>query len=170
MISGGKWQPAPWVYHIVNLNACWAEDWPCGLRSEHDLAVVNRLVAADQRDDDIKAVFARYPCGKKAKEGDFRKYLERTIKKARRNGHLFFSRNKIIPSTPNELKRSLAEIRASEKSAQARQECIADQVTDYFDHHGRFFTDVISDCHRHLDGATHQISDRDLILVMSLRP
>ncbi len=132
---------------------------PVGDRSEHDLVLVNRLVAEDMADDEVRAIFARCPCGEKAREGSFAKYMDRTISKARSNGHLFVPPSKQIPSSPGKLRQMLSEIAASGKKARAIQEATADLIRDFFDRHGKFFTDGSSTCHLHYEGKTYILSD-----------
>jgi hypothetical protein len=135
------------------------ERLPVGDRSEHDLAVVNRLVGAGLSDQEIRGIFARYPCGEKARENGFDKYLARTIQKARRNGDLFLTTERSIPGTAEELQRRIGETRSTETMAPARQEATARAVLDYFDRHGKFFTDGVSTCHLYLDGRSYLLSD-----------
>ena len=80
---------------------------PVGERSENDLAVANRLVAADLTDEDIKGIFARYACGEKAREGCFDKYMDRTLSKARSNGHLYLPAKRSIPATADGLRKRI---------------------------------------------------------------
>jgi hypothetical protein len=135
------------------------EKLPVGDRSEHDLAVVNRLVAAGLPDAAIENVFAHYPCGEKARENGFATYMERTIAKARSNGSQFSPVKGAAPNTPEGLKGQIGEIRVSEKTASARQEAIAQVVLDYFACHGEFFTDGVATGHLHITGQTYLLSD-----------
>ncbi|MFQ5501991.1 MAG: hypothetical protein ACE5EQ_06775 [Phycisphaerae bacterium] len=135
------------------------ETHPVGDRSEHDLAVVNRLVVDEMTDEEVTAIFTRYPCGQKAREGSFNKYMDRTISKARGNGHLFVPSAQRIPLSPGKLRRAISEIAASGKKARAIQEATSDLVRDFFNRHGKFFTDRLSVCHLHYQGKTFILSD-----------
>ncbi|MCZ6654033.1 MAG: hypothetical protein O7D91_13525 [Planctomycetota bacterium] len=135
------------------------EDRLVGTRSEHDQAVVNRLVEAGVDDSQIGALYARYPCGQKARENGFDKYLKRTIDKARNNGHLFLPRKKDIPENADELQRWIGEIRSAGKKAQSGQEAIAKIVVEYFDARATLFTDGRSKCFLTFDGKTVELSD-----------
>jgi len=135
------------------------ETIPVGDRSEHDLTVTNRLVGAGLDDGEIKSVFARYPCGEKARENGFDKYLQRTIGKARLNGHLFLPGKSDVPATPEQLRHRIGEIRSFEKTAPARQEATARLVVNFFDAHGKFFTDGLSKTFVCYEGETLDISD-----------
>jgi hypothetical protein len=135
------------------------EQCTVGDRSEHDLALVNRLVMAGLSDDEVYGIYARYPCGEKARENGFTNYVSRTIAKARTNGHLFVVGGRPTPETPDQLQRRIGEIRATERTAPARQEATAQVVLDYFDRHGKFFSDGTSTCHLHHDGRSYLLSD-----------
>ena len=135
------------------------ESIPVGDRSEHDLAVVNRLVAAGLPDDAIETLFSLYPCGDKARENGFTTYLKRTIRKARSNGSQFLPKASTVTGSPEELRRQIGEIRVAEKTASARQEAIAQVVLDYFVRHGQFFTDGMTTSHLYVDGQTYLLSD-----------
>ncbi len=135
------------------------DELPVGDRSEHDLAITNRLVASGLSDKEVTGIFARYPCGEKARENGFDKYISRTIQKARNNGHLFLPSSRSVPENSEELQKKIGEIRTTEKTAPARQEATAKLVLDYFNFHGKFFSNGISTCHLHFEGRSYLLSD-----------
>ncbi len=132
-----------------------------GERSEADMALVNRLVAEGLTDPQVKAIFSRYPCGEKAVEGTgkhFEQYMDRTIKKARNNGHLFNRGEVVVPESSAELQAAIGVMRGDQKGV-ALREALARAVVTYFCHHGRLFTDGEYESHLHYEGRTYRIAD-----------
>jgi hypothetical protein len=81
LVDLDKFKLTPRVLELIKSG--W-DGTPYKSRSEADQAVITALVRAQAKDDEIRAIFARYPIGEKYREGAGDKYLHHSIATAKR--------------------------------------------------------------------------------------